>query len=43
MCPKAYGCAFDEIMVDPRAVYIKLDDDILFIKDGSLEHLVYQV
>ncbi len=42
-CPKAYGCAFDEIMTDPRAVYIKLDDDLVFIKDGSMEHLVYQV
>ena len=43
MCPKAYGCAFDEILTDPRVVYIKLDDDIIFIKDGSFEHLVYQV
>lgn len=42
-CPKAYGCAFDEILVDPHAIYVKLDDDILFIKDGSVEHLVYQV
>jgi hypothetical protein len=41
-CPKAYGCAFDDIMTDPAAVYIKLDDDIIFIKDGSFEHLVYQ-
>ena len=39
-CPKAYGCAFDEIMTDPNAVYLKMDDDIVFIKDGSIEHLV---
>ena len=42
-CAKPYGCAFDEILTDPHAVYIKLDDDIIFIKDGSFEHLVYQV
>ena len=42
-CPRAYGCAFDEIMIDPHTVYIKIDDDIIFIKDGSFEHLVYQM
>ena len=42
-CAKPYGCAFDDIMVDPRAVYVKLDDDLVFIKDGSFEHLVYQM
>jgi hypothetical protein len=41
-CPRAYGCAFDEIMTDLSRVYIKIDDDIIFIKDGSFEHLVYQ-
>ena len=42
-CDEPYGCAFDEIMIDPNAVYTKIDDDIIFIKDGSFEHLVYQV
>ena len=42
-CNQPYGCAFDEIMTDPAAIYIKLDDDIVFIKDGSFEHLVWQV
>jgi hypothetical protein len=41
-CAKAYGCAFDEIMVDDKVVYMKIDDDILFIKDGSFEHMAYQ-
>jgi hypothetical protein len=41
-CRNAYGCAFDEIMVDPQVVYVKLDDDVIFILDGSFEHLVYQ-
>ena len=41
-CRKPYGCAFNEILVDPNAVYTKIDDDIVFIKDGSFEHLVYQ-
>ncbi len=36
-CAKPYGCAFGEILNEPRAVYIKLDDDIVFIKDGSFE------
>jgi hypothetical protein len=30
-------------MTDLNTVYIKIDDDIVFIKDGSFEHLVYQV
>jgi hypothetical protein len=42
-CEVPYGCAYDEIMVDPKAVYTKIDDDIIFIKDGSFEHLIYQV
>ena len=42
-CRHPYGCAYNEIMVDPNAVYVKLDDDLLFVKDGSFEHLVYQV
>ncbi len=42
-CKRVYGCAFDEILTDPHTVYIKVDDDIVFIKDGSFEHLVYQV
>ena len=42
-CRNVWGCAFDEIMTDPHAVYVKMDDDIVFIKDGSIEHLVYQV
>jgi hypothetical protein len=42
-CQQAFGCAYDEIMTDPNAVYTKIDDDIIFIKDGSFEHLVYQV
>ncbi len=42
-CGKAYGCAFDEILTDLNSIYIKIDDDIIFIKDGSFEHLVYQV
>ena len=42
-CAKPYGCAFDEILTNPHAVYVKIDDDIIFIKDGSFEHLVYQV
>ena len=41
MCASA-GCAFDEILIDPNTVYIKLDDDIVFVKDGSIEHLAYQ-
>ena len=41
-CLKPYGCAFDEVMVDNSTVYVKMDDDIIFIKDGSIEHLVYQ-
>jgi hypothetical protein len=39
----AAGCAFDDIMSADDSVHIKLDDDIIFIKDGSFEHLVYQV
>ena len=42
-CEVPYGCAYDEIMTDPNAVYTKIDDDIIFIKDGSFEHLIYQV
>ena len=42
-CPRAYGCAFDKIMTNTRGVYTKIDDDTLFIRDGSFEHLVYQV
>ena len=42
-CSQPYGCAFDKIMNQTDRVYIKLDDDIIFIKDGSFEHLVYQV
>jgi hypothetical protein len=42
-CPAPYGCAFDKIMNEPDRVYIKLDDDIIFIKDGSFEHLALQV
>lgn len=41
-CVLAFGCAFSEILTDPKQVYIKLDDDIIFIKDGSIEHLAYQ-
>ncbi|MDR3414460.1 MAG: hypothetical protein P4L87_26440, partial [Formivibrio sp.] len=39
----AYGCAFDQFMTDNNTVYVKLDDDIIFIKDGSIEHLVLAV
>jgi hypothetical protein len=42
-CQQAFGCAYDDIMTDPSAVYTKIDDDIIFIKDGSFEHLIYQV
>lgn len=42
-CVPAYGCAFTHVMNEPDRVYVKLDDDIIFIKDGSIEHLVYQV
>jgi hypothetical protein len=41
-CSQPFGCAYDDILVDPHVVYIKIDDDIIFIKDGSFEHLVYQ-
>ena len=42
-CDKPYGCAYDEILTDPRAVYVKVDDDVVFVKDGSFEHLALQV
>ena len=41
-CSHPFGCAYDEILTDPKVVYTKIDDDIIFIKDGSFEHLVYQ-
>ena len=41
-CSHPFGCAYDDILTDPNVVYVKLDDDIIFIKDGSFEHLVYQ-
>ncbi|MDR3740274.1 MAG: hypothetical protein P4L40_14765 [Terracidiphilus sp.] len=43
MCTAAYGCAFDEVMLDNNTVYVKMDDDIIFVKDGSIEHLVLAV
>jgi hypothetical protein len=43
MCPMIYGCVFDETLTDNNTVYVKMDDDIIFIKDGSIEHLVLQV
>ena len=42
-CSRPYGCAFNAIMNRTDRVYVKLDDDIIFIKDGSFEHLVLQV
>lgn len=42
MCKDIFGCAFNEILTDDRTVYVKLDDDTLFIKDGTFEHLVYE-
>ena len=42
-CVKAFGCVFSEILTDDKQVYVKVDDDIIFIKDGSIEHLAYQV
>lgn len=41
-CAKAFGCVFHEILNDDTQVYVKLDDDIIFIKDGAIEHLAYQ-
>lgn len=43
MCPDYYGCAFDQFLTDSNTVYVKIDDDIIFIKDGSIEALVWQV
>jgi hypothetical protein len=42
MCKVPFGCVFSEHMTDQNTVYIKFDDDTMFIKDGSLEHLVYE-
>lgn len=41
-CRQPFGCAFNSIMNRNDTVYLKLDDDIVFIKDGSVEHLVFQ-
>lgn len=41
-CAKPFGCAFDEMLTDPRTVYVKIDDDTTFIKDGSIEHLALE-
>ena len=41
-CAQAFGCAFHEIFTDPKTVYLKIDDDTAFIKDGSFEHMVLE-
>ena len=38
--PATAGCAYDKILNRNDTVYIKIDDDIVFIRDGSVEHLV---
>ena len=42
MCAGGAGCAFHSILNDTSRVYVKIDDDIVFIKDGSIEHLALQ-
>jgi hypothetical protein len=42
-CKKFFGCAFDEHFIDPLTIYVKIDDDTAFIKDGSIEHLALEV
>lgn len=42
MCKLKWTCAYNAYMTDKRTVYIKLDDDTVFIKDGTFEHLAYE-
>ena len=42
-CSASFGCAFNQFSVDAATVYVKVDDDVIFIKDGSIEHMVYQM
>jgi hypothetical protein len=41
-CEGRFGCAYDEVLTNKSQVYVKLDDDIVFVKDGSFEHLVLE-
>jgi len=38
-----FGCVFQSVITAGGTVYIKLDDDVIFIKDGSLEHMVLEM
>ena len=42
-CERLYNCVYSSLLTDERALYVKFDDDIVFIKDGTFEHLAYQV
>ena len=38
-----YTSVFSSILTNDSALYIKLDDDIVFIKDGTFEHLAFNL
>lgn len=43
ICPgRLFFCAYESLgEFDPDAIFIKVDDDILFLAEGALEHLVW--